>query len=113
MATPVFSVPLWEVLGAGIAPIGSNSPAVPLGFTWVIRSISAVWLQSPIGQAAPNLQVYVNGWPSWGTPIGASVSGRIYNSDELRLVLAAGETLSINPGGEGWWLRVTGYQLTA
>lgn len=113
MPAPVFSVPLWELQGNGVAEIGFSSPPVPAGFVWVVRSMSAVWLQNPPGWRAPQLQVYINGWPSWSTPLASSVAGQVYSSGDMRLVLDAGSELSIPPTAEGWWLRVTGYQLTA
>lgn len=86
---------------------------MPVGFVWVVRSVTAVWLQNPAGWAAPQLIVLVNGLPSWSTPLGASVAQVVYSSGDVRWVLDAGHQLTINQNAEGWWLRASGYQLSA
>ena len=113
MASPVYSVVLWETNITGGSGQQVLSPPVPAGFTWVAMSVSASHNAPPIVGQANSLLFYADGWLAWTTPYNKSRQGGIYLLTEARLVLAEGSFFSASSiDVAGWHLRVTGFQLT-
>lgn len=114
MAIPVYSQTLWELLPGYDTSFIQFSPSVPVGFVWVVREITAT--QQPgsrYGHGLARLLLFANGIPIWSTPFNSSVVGKVYAASDVRFVLATGEAMSTSPADPDWYLRVSGYQLTA
>lgn len=113
MATPVYSLVLWEVNIMGGSGQQVLSDPVPTGFTWVAMSVAASSNSPPSGQQANSLIFYVDGFQAWTTPFNKSRRGGSYLLTEARLVLGEGSFFSASSiDVAGWHLRVTGFQLT-
>jgi hypothetical protein len=114
VAVPAYSQVLWTLVpGYSLVP-PQLSPPVPAGFVWVVREISACLASTTnFGKGTPQLRLNVGQVPLWSTPFNRTVHGVIYESRDSRFVLAAGGQLAVNLVIDGWYLRVSGYQLTA
>ena len=116
MATyPLYSQLLWEVADVRFDGTLVQSSPVPNGYVWVVRE--AVLTNRPpsgAGKGIPSLTLSADSTvPIFSTPFNGTVAGKLYTLHDCRHVLSAGSTLAVSTGTEYWYLRVSGYQLTA
>jgi hypothetical protein len=111
---PAYSKVLWELEPPYAASADVFAPAVPDGYVWVLREISA-YLPSSSGitGGAYNLAVWVSGIPVWQTPFNGTLANKYYELRDCRIVVESTDSLYINVVQPYWLLRVSGYQFTA
>lgn len=108
----VYSVRLYAS-GGSVSSGEYNSPTVPTGYTWVIRSISAyldqLWFYYAQGihfRVSTLSGTYLAGVTRPG------VSARRSYQWDLHHVLNVGETIHVSTWDPAWNFVVSGYQLT-
>lgn len=113
MASPVYSVVLWELPPGWPTGTQPQSPPVPTGFVWVVREITA-YNGSGIrfGQVGP-VQLLAGALIIWTPQDLNPISGVPYTASDVRYVLEEGDVLQLVTNDTSWQLRVSGYQLTA
>lgn len=113
MPIAAYSTLLWEQPAPNASGIPVFSPIVPVGFVWVVRSVSAYNTFEPRAIGIAHLEFQVDGYPTWNTPIHTSRCSTAYESGDVRWVTAAGTFLSFTSTSANWKVRVSGYQLQA
>lgn len=111
MALNVYSQRLWSA-GPFAAPGTQAGPAVPAGFTWVVRDVRWQNTSNFTGyRVSPAILETATGIVLAATGTFTSIVGQLYEW-QGRSILRAGEQLQFTSQSSSWKLVVDGYQLT-
>lgn len=113
MALPAYSTLLWELKPPyGLGNIAG--PVVPAGRVWIVRQVTAtVPTNAAPGSGVLGLVFLADSQPLWRTPVNGTLGGEIYEATDVRFVIGAGSQLKAFSNGAEWFLRVSGYDLSA
>lgn len=105
---------LWELQPGYTIPGPQTSANVPAGKVWVVReALAANIATGGNGLGLPSLLLQAGAFPIWQTPVNRTATGIVYELRDARVVLEAADFLAVNLSNPNWFLRVSGYSLTA
>lgn len=111
---PAYSIILWDLAPGYPIPGPQSSAPVPAGFVWVVRTVKAYnQVASGAGKGIPQIVLSAGGFPIWMTPFNGTATAQIYEFGDTRVVMDAGDKLSINTDNPDWVIRASGFQLSA